>query len=47
MLQSLGLSGEPFVGTDTGGFVGRSDGELLTRWYQVSFLTPFCRNHRA
>lgn len=46
MLQTLGLSGEPFVGTDTGGFQGRSDGELLARWYQLSFLTPFCRNHK-
>ncbi|MFA6435398.1 MAG: glycoside hydrolase family 31 protein [Elusimicrobiales bacterium] len=45
MLQTLGLSGESFVGSDTGGFMGDSNGELLTRWYQVSFLTPFCRNH--
>jgi alpha-glucosidase len=45
MFQSLGLSGVPFVGTDVGGFIGRADGELLTRWYQVGFLTPMCRNH--
>jgi len=47
MLETLGLSGEPFAGTDTGGFNGRADGELLARWYQVSFLTPFCRNHKV
>ena len=47
MLQSLGLSGEPFGGSDIGGFAGRSDGELLARWYQVSFLAPFCRNHKS
>jgi alpha-glucosidase len=45
MFMGLGLSGEPFVGSDIGGFVGRTDPELLVRWYQVGFLTPFCRNH--
>jgi alpha-glucosidase len=47
MFQTLGLSGQPFVGADVGGFIGRSNGELLTRWYQVGFLTPFLRNHKA
>ena len=46
MFQTLGLGGQPFVGADVGGFIGRSDGELLTRWYQVGFVTPFCRNHK-
>jgi len=45
MLQSLGLSGQPFVGADVGGFAGSTDAELLTRWYQVGFLTPLFRNH--
>ena len=45
MLESLGLSGEPFVGTDIGGFRGRTTGELLARWYEVSFLVPLRRNH--
>ena len=45
MYETLGLSGEPFVGGDIGGFIGRTDAELMTRWYQVGFLTPFCRNH--
>jgi alpha-glucosidase len=45
MFQTLGLSGEPFVGSDVGGFIGRANGELLVRSYQVSFLAPFCRNH--
>ena len=45
MFESLGLSGEPFVGADAGGFMGRTNAELLARWYQVAFLTPFCRNH--
>ncbi len=47
MFTTLGLSGEPFVGSDVGGFIGRGDGELLTRAYQVSFLAPFCRNHKV
>jgi alpha-glucosidase len=46
MLESLGLSGQPFVGADVGGFFGRSNGELVTRWYQAAFLAPFCRNHK-
>jgi alpha-glucosidase len=45
MFETLGLSGEPFVGADAGGFIGRADPEMLTRWYQIAFLTPFCRNH--
>ncbi|HEX8773923.1 MAG TPA: TIM-barrel domain-containing protein [Pyrinomonadaceae bacterium] len=44
--QSLGLSGQPFVGGDVGGFIGRGNGELLARAYQISFLVPFCRNHK-
>jgi len=45
MFMTLGLSGEPFVGSDIGGFIGRTGAELLVRWYEVGFLTPFCRNH--
>ncbi len=45
MFETLGLSGEPFVGADAGGFIGRTNPELLTRWYEIAFLTPFCRNH--
>ena len=47
MFTSLGLSGEPFVGSDVGGFMGRGNGELLVRAYQVSFVAPFCRNHKV
>jgi alpha-glucosidase len=46
VFQTVGLSGQPFVGSDVGGFIGRGNGELLTRSYQVSFLAPFCRNHK-
>ena len=47
MFTTLGLSGEPFVGSDVGGFIGRATGELLVRSYQVGFLAPFFRNHHA
>lgn len=47
MFCNLGLSGETFIGSDVGGFMGRGDGEMLTRAYQISFLVPFCRNHKA
>jgi alpha-glucosidase len=47
MFTTLGLSGEPFVGSDVGGFLGRGNGELLVRAYQISFLAPFCRNHKV
>ena len=46
IFMTLGLSGESFVGSDVGGFIGRGNGELLVRSYQVGFLTPFCRNHK-
>jgi len=47
MFTTIGLSGQPFVGSDVGGFIGRGNGELLVRSYQVSFLAPFCRNHKV
>lgn len=47
MFASMGLSGQPFVGADTPGFIGRGDGELLVRAYQIAAFTPFCRNHTA
>jgi alpha-glucosidase len=47
MFTSLGLSGEPFVGSDVGGFIGRANGEFLVRSYQTGFLAPFFRNHHA
>jgi alpha-glucosidase len=47
MATGLGLSGQPFVGADIGGFMGECEGELLVRWAQYGALTPFCRNHAA
>lgn len=47
MFASLGLSGEPFVGSDVPGFIGRSNAEMLARSYELAFLVPLCRNHAA
>jgi alpha-glucosidase len=47
MALGLGVSGQPFVGADVGGFMGQCGPELLVRWYQYGALTPFCRNHNA
>ena len=47
MVLGLGLSGVPFTGSDTGGFDGTPDGELVVRWNQLGAFTPFFRNHTA
>jgi alpha-glucosidase len=45
MAAGFGLSGQPFVGADIGGFSGNAPAELYLRWMQYGALTPFCRNH--
>ena len=45
MAMGLGVSGQPFVGADIGGFSGNPSAELFLRWVQYGTLTPFCRNH--
>jgi len=45
LLQSLGLSGMPFVGTDIGGFADNATAELYTRWLQLGVFYPFMRSH--
>lgn len=45
MAAGLGVSGQPFVGADVGGFQGDSSPELFLRWVQYAALTPFFRNH--
>jgi len=47
MSMGMGVSGQPFVGADIGGFMGNSNPELLVRWFQCGALTPFCRNHNS
>ncbi|MCM8532040.1 MAG: glycoside hydrolase family 31 protein [Lentisphaeraceae bacterium] len=45
MAMGLGLSGQPFVGADIGGFVEATNPELFIRWMQCGVFYPFCRNH--
>lgn len=45
MLQGLGVSGVPFVGTDVGGFSGTPSPELFARWLQSAVFAPFFRTH--
>lgn len=45
--MNTSLSGVPFWGTDTGGFVTTKEytGELYVRWFQFSAFTPLFRSH--
>ena len=44
---NTGLTGIPYWGTDTGGFVPTSEftGELYVRWFQFSAFCPLFRSH--
>lgn len=45
MALNLGLSGQPFVGPDIGGFEGNASGRLFARWMGIGAMLPFCRAH--
>lgn len=45
MCLNLSLSGQPFVGTDIGGFIGHPSGELFARWLELGVFTPLMRAH--
>ncbi len=45
MCLNLSISGQPFVGTDIGGFIGHPSGELFARWLQLGVFTPLMRAH--
>ena len=47
LLNSMGLSGIPFVGTDVGGFTGNPTKELFARWVSIGAFSPFFRIHTA
>jgi alpha-glucosidase len=42
---NFGISGQPFVGSDIGGFIGNPSGELFARWLQLGVFTPLMRAH--
>lgn len=45
MCLNMSISGQPFVGSDIGGFIGAPSGELFTRWLQLGVFTPLMRAH--
>ena len=45
MMLGLSISGQPFVGSDIGGFVGSPDGELYARWLQLGVFSTLMRTH--
>ncbi|MBS0191405.1 MAG: DUF5110 domain-containing protein [Planctomycetes bacterium] len=45
MVLNMGLSGQPFVGPDIGGFADNADAELFARWMGIGTLLPFARAH--
>jgi alpha-glucosidase len=45
IVMSMGLSGLPFTGSDTGGFVGVPSPELYTRWLEAGVFHPFFWTH--
>lgn len=47
LLNSMGLTGIPFVGMDVGGFTGGPSKELFARWISIGAFSPFFRIHAA
>jgi alpha-glucosidase len=47
LVNSLGLSGVSFTGSDVGGFGGNATPELFSRWIQIGAFTPFYRGHTS
>ena len=45
LLNSMGVSGIPYVGMDIGGFVGNPSPELFIRWMSLGVYSPLFRNH--
>lgn len=45
MCLNLSISGQPFVGSDIGGFIGNPSGELFARWLQLGVFMPLMRGH--
>ena len=41
MLLSFNVAGLPFIGSDSGGFFGNPNAELMTRWFQARWVLIF------
>jgi alpha-glucosidase len=47
MVLNFGLSGQPLVGPDIGGFSESPTAELYTRFLEAGVFSPLCRTHTA
>ncbi len=45
LLNSMGVSGVPYVGMDIGGFIGNPSPDLFIRWMSLGVYSPLFRNH--
>lgn len=45
MFLNIGVCGQPFIGSDVGGFIGNPDAELFSRWLEFGCFSPFFRTH--
>lgn len=45
MVNSMGMTGIPFVGYDVGGFTGEAGVKLFARWVTIGAFSPFFRGH--
>ncbi len=45
MFLNIGVSGQPFCGSDVGGFIGNPSPDLFSRWLELGVFTPFFRTH--
>jgi alpha-glucosidase len=45
MSLGISISGQPFIGSDIGGFMGSPSGELFARWLELGVFTPLMRGH--
>jgi alpha-glucosidase len=46
LVNSMGLAGMAFAGSDIGGFAGDATPDLFSRWLSIGVYTPFFRNHK-
>lgn len=47
MCLNIGLSGQPFIGPDLGGFMRDCTPELMRHWMASGIFFPFARNHAS
>lgn len=45
LLNSMGVSGIPYVGMDVAGFMGDANAALYERWMNLAIYSPLFRNH--